>query len=229
MDPIKKADKKEVKMAMGRNNNSMVLVYLFSSTIFLLILSGCATLGKDECLNADWFSIGYEDGAHGYHASRIGDHRKACAKHGVTPDFVTYEKGRQQGLGEWCTPRNGNRIGLQGGGYNGVCPKDLEPAFLQAFDQGKAVHAYEKEYKIRDQRLKNMYANLDGIEKDIADMETELVGNGSSPRRRKALLEEIRLREQDRRLLLSDIAALEKTIADMRDNLEQMKSGNPYK
>jgi hypothetical protein len=60
-------------------------------------------------------------------------------------------------------------------------------------------------------------------------MEAELVGNGASPRRRKALLEEMRLREQDRRLLLSDIAALEKTIEDMRDNLEQMKARNPYK
>jgi hypothetical protein len=57
----------------------MILVSL-SWTAF----TGCATLGKEECLNADWFTIGFEDGARGYPASRIGDHREACAKHGVT-------------------------------------------------------------------------------------------------------------------------------------------------
>lgn len=145
------------------------------------------------------------------------------------PDFDTYEKGRQQGLDQWCTARNGNRIGLQGGGYNGVCPKELEPAFLEALDHGKAVNAYEKEYRNQHRALKDMYADLRGIEKNIADMETELVDNSSSPRRRKALLEEIRLRDEDRRLLHDDIEATEKTIADMRDNLEQMKARNPYK
>jgi hypothetical protein len=216
-------------MAAGSTNKSMIRIFLFSSAIFFQILSGCATLVKDECLHADWFSIGYEDGAHGYHAARIENHRKACARNGVTPDFDTYEKGRQQGLDQWCTPRNGNRIGLQGGGYNGVCPKDLEPAFLQALDHGKAVYAYEKEYENQDRALKNMVADLGGIEKNIADMEAELVDNSASPRRRKALLEEIRLRDEDRRLLHNDIEATEKTIADMRHNLEQMKARNPYK
>ena len=52
----------------------------------------CATLNKDECLTADWYQIGYEDGAKGYPLSRIGKHRKACAKHGVTPDMPPYEQ-----------------------------------------------------------------------------------------------------------------------------------------
>jgi hypothetical protein len=223
------AKAEELKMTDHGYKKIMLISFLFCLFTLPLILSGCATLGKDECLNADWFSIGYEDGARGYHTSRIGGHRKACAKHGVTPDFNAYEKGRQKGLAEWCSPRNANRIGLTGGTYNGVCPKNLEPAFLQALNQGKAVYAYEKEYRNQNQTLKKMYADLDGIDRKIADLEAELISNGVSPRRRKALLEEIRLREEDRRLLLMNITAAEKTVADMRNNLEQMKADNPYK
>ena len=215
---------------MERNYNPRISLGILCATAFLFLnLSGCATLGKDECLNADWFSIGYEDGARGYKASRIAGHRKACAKHGVAPDFDTYEKGRQQGLGEWCTPRNGYRVGAQGGAYNGVCPAAMEPAYLKALNQGKAVYGYEKELKNQDQTLKKLYTDLDGIDRNIADMEAEMVSDRVSPRRRKMLLEEIRMREGDRRSLLDEISAAEQTIADMQRNLEQMRARDPFK
>ena len=43
---------------------------------WLLFTTGCATMGKDECLSADWRTIGFEDGAGGYPASRIGQYRQ---------------------------------------------------------------------------------------------------------------------------------------------------------
>ena len=59
------------------------------------LLSACATgMGKDECAAADWRTIGYEDGLHGFPADRIGAHRVACAKHQVTPDLAAYMEGR---------------------------------------------------------------------------------------------------------------------------------------
>ena len=57
---------------------------LIFATIAIAGLSGCATMSGDECLTSDWNAIGYEDGARGYTADRIGKHRKACAKHGVS-------------------------------------------------------------------------------------------------------------------------------------------------
>ncbi len=63
---------------------------LFTLSVSILLISGCATMGKDECLTSNWRSIGYEDGARGYPPERIGNHRKACAKHSVSPDLQTY-------------------------------------------------------------------------------------------------------------------------------------------
>ncbi len=103
-------------------------------------LSGCATMSGDECLTSDWAAIGYEDGARGYTSDRLSQHRKACAKHGVTVDFAAYRDGREQGLEEYCQPGRGFDIGVNGGRYNGVCSVDLEADFLDAYNAG--YHLY---------------------------------------------------------------------------------------
>ena len=69
-----------------------------SSLLVGLLLSGCATLDKDECAAADWYAIGLEDGARGRAVERLGDHRRACAKHKVVPDPARYVAGRNEGL-----------------------------------------------------------------------------------------------------------------------------------
>ena len=60
------------------------------ATIALLAggLHGCAGMNSAECMSTDWSTIGYEDGVNGYTGDRIGHYRKACGKHGVTPDLV---------------------------------------------------------------------------------------------------------------------------------------------
>ena len=67
---------------MNRKSGAILLA------IILTGLSGCATMSGDECMTSDWSAIGYEDGARGYTTDRLASHRKACAKHGVTPDFA---------------------------------------------------------------------------------------------------------------------------------------------
>ncbi len=89
---------------------------LILSTALVLALQGCASLSKDECVTADWYSIGYEDGLHGKQADQIANHRKSCAKHGVTADLALYNEGRDAGLERFCEPRNGYRLGRAGSG-----------------------------------------------------------------------------------------------------------------
>lgn len=196
--------------------------------VVVVLLSGCATLDKSECIQADWVSIGYEDGARGYKTSHIGRHRKACAKYGITPDFDQYESGRRQGLLEWCTPRNGYRLGTQGKLYNGVCPPALAPDFMAAISQGRALRDYENEIKEQTNRLKKLIAKQATIDGDINALEAELISDGISPRRRMKLLAQIRHLEKDQRDVLRDITDMEHTIEDMQANLDQMRSNNPY-
>src|SRR5215475_10016900 len=98
--------------------------------VLLLVLGGCASMSKDECLTVDWRTVGYEDGVAGFPGDRIAEHRKDCAKYGGSTSLELYQQGRAQGLQEYCQPANGYNIGVRGGGYAGVCPANLEPAFL---------------------------------------------------------------------------------------------------
>ena len=191
-------------------------------------LNGCATQEKNECFHADWFSIGYEDGAMGFKTSRIGQHRQACARYGVAPDFEAYEKGRRQGLTEWCTPRNGYAMGAAGRKYNGVCPRNLESAYLEAYSRGEAVYAYQAQISVRQQAVKEMHAELDALDKDIDALETEKSSQEVSPRGRKALAAKIHRRKEDRRLLLRRISDAERTVEAMHRNLLRMNAQNPF-
>jgi len=202
---------------------------LFSFCMSLLLLSGCATLNKEECLNADWYSIGYVDGARGYPASKIGEHRRACAKYSVRPDFGRYDEGRIAGLLEYCNPRNGYWLGTKGALYNGVCPKNLEGPFIVAYQQGKNVYGMERQVKSGEKELRGLYKELENIEREMADDEAELVKDGTRRRRRIRLLDKIKASSEQQKLLESEIAAKEYALEALRHRLSRIKTQSPYR
>ncbi len=174
-------------------------------------LSGCATMSGDECLTSDWAAIGYEDGAQGYTTERLGQRRKACAKHGVTPDFVAYRDGREQGLVEYCQPGRGFDIGVNGGRYNGVCSVDLEADFLDAYNAGYHLYALRSNVNRTTSAINAKENELERIRKTIRDKEAELI-DGETP-------------TADRILLLADLKELSERTgqleAEIKDLYEQ--------
>jgi len=125
--------------------NSKWIVVLTSLAV--LLLTGCASMSGDECATSDWQAIGFEDGSRGYSADRLGNHRKACAKHGVTPDFQAYQTGHDQGLDRFCQPSRGFSLGSNGGSYNGVCAAHREGDFVDAYNSG--YHLYNLQSRVR--------------------------------------------------------------------------------
>ena len=128
---------------------------------------------------SDWRTIGYEDGSMGYSADRLGNHRKACAKHGVAPDFEAYQAGRREGLRQYCQPSRGFNVGAGGGRYNGVCPSDMEPEFVDAFNRGHKLYNLRAQvnsanYQInaREKELKKTKEHIRQIEADLINSET---------------------------------------------------------
>ncbi|XOV87505.1 MAG: DUF2799 domain-containing protein [Pseudomonadota bacterium] len=99
-----------------------------------IVLSGCATMSKEECVNADWRIIGFEDGASGSPANQIGVRRKACADHGVVPDKDAYDAGYAEGLVTYCVYDYGLAAGRNGRLANGVCP--LDSAYRTGYEDG---------------------------------------------------------------------------------------------
>ncbi len=198
------------------------LIWQIFSLALCLIVSGCAAMNKNECLNAQWQSVGYEDGAKGYTASHIGEYRKSCAEFNVSPDLEAYTQGRLRGLTQWCTPSNGYLQGTRGAIYNGICPKKLETDFELAMNHGREVYDYRKKINQQETVIDGLNKDFNHIEKQIYNMESELVSDRVRPMRRRVLLEEIRKSEKDREILRYDISEAQVTLDEMRSYLSRL-------
>ncbi len=160
----------------------------------MIVLSGCAAMSGEECLTSDWRAIGYEDGAQGYASDRLGQRRKACAKHGVTPDFQAYQDGRSEGLKEYCQPQQGFNLGADGGRYNGVCPAHLEPDFLDAYRTGAQLHTLRANVNSANYRISAKQRELDNLDDVVGKKEAALIADETTV--------------QDRVLILADLKEL---------------------
>lgn len=154
----------------------------------MLAVSGCSTMNKSECLTVDWQTIGYEDGVAGYSGERIAQHRKACAKYGVTPDLARYQSGRDQGLHEFCRPENGFRLGAGGAGYGGVCPANLEGAFVNAYGAGRQLFNLQAQVSNAQRELGERHRELDEVENEIVHKSAVIVSSDSTGEERAAAL-----------------------------------------
>jgi hypothetical protein len=195
-----------------------------SAAITLLALGACATMDRDECLTVDWRTVGFEDGAAGYSGDRIGQHRKACAKHGVTPDLTAYQSGREDGLREYCVPNNGFRLGSQGGSYGGMCPADLEPAFADAFESGRHLYTLEARLSGVSNQIRGKRSALQSAESDIVTRSALAISDeATTEARAQAVVDVKHLGERVGRLK-SEIRQLEEERVHCERDLEDYRS-----
>lgn len=192
----------------------MYRIRVVATLTLTLALGGCATLSKEECLTVDWRTIGYEDGAAGYAADRIGQHRKACAKHGVTPDLDEYQRGREAGLREYCVPANGFRLGAQGGSYSGLCPPDLDGPFASAFESGRHLYVLQSRLQDAVYRLEAKRSELDDVEKQLA--------------RKSALAVSSEATKEEREQAVSDVKRLAERAGRLKEEIQQLERDRIY-
>lgn len=171
-------------------------------------LSGCATMSGDECTASDWTAVGYSDGARGYTSDRFSKYNKACAKHGITPNFRDYQAGRDEGLREFCQPGNGFSLGERGGRYNGVCAAELEPQFLDAYRVGS--HLY------------SLRSNVNSASSRISAKENELQRVKDEIRTKEAALIDEETTTQDRLLLLTDLKELSERTGQLEAEIREL-------
>lgn len=155
-------------------------------------LSGCASMSADECVTSDWSAVGFEDGSRGYTTERFGSHRKACAKHGVTADFQAYQRGRDEGLVEFCQPGRAFSYGVNGGNYNGVCAAEFEPDFLEAYHAGRKLHTLRANVSRANSAIYARESELEAAEKRIVAAELALISDETTTEQRLALLAELK-------------------------------------
>jgi hypothetical protein len=179
----------ETKFKGFEMNSKWVNILL---ALAFLGLSGCASMSADECMMSDWSAVGYEDGARGYTSDRFSQHRKACAKHGVSADFQAYQRGREQGLVEFCQPGRGFTYGVNGGRYNGVCSADLEPEFMDAYNVGYRLYTLRAAVSSADSAIYARQGELKYAEDRIVAIGIDLISDSTTTEQRVALLAEMK-------------------------------------
>ena len=136
-----------------------------SAAFAALLGAGCASLDRAQCLNADWRAVGLEDGAQGRPLERLGDHRRACAEYGVTPQTDAWLTGHAEGLKSFCTPTRGYSEGRAGRAYAGACPEGpLAASFLAGYRKGRELYDLEHQLQaVREQIRRSKAALTEGI------------------------------------------------------------------
>ena len=192
--------------------------------MFALLLSGCATMNQSECLMVDWRTIGYEDGSRGAAPEQVSKHRQACAKHGVAPDLVAYNEGRNEGLRNYCRPDNGYYVGSRGGAYRGVCPSDMEYEFVQAHRAGRELHEITASISSLDRKIAYDHNRIKTIKKDLVSKEAALISDGHTSEERIQLLAEIRNLAKEQGSLEDEVVNLQTDRARQRDRLALLRA-----
>lgn len=164
-------------------------------------LTACATLEPEECLRADWNSIGYTDALKGK-TVLLADHRQACASVKVQPDQNAYMQGYNKGSQQFCTYESGLKVGQDGNSVSDICDKPgLSKAFYRGYGQGKKVYDKQQEIEGKEQERQE-------IEKKLTDI--KLGKPNTSPA-------ELDILYREKELLNKEIHLLEQELDDIQD------------
>ena len=164
-------------------------------------LFGCSTLSKNECLQVNWYELGWKDGNLGKPRSLFQEHVDACMKHNVRAEKADYFRGRDDGLKNFCTYDNGFSHGTYGKKYNYVCPPDLGSSFLAGFSKGKKVYRYNRKVAALEKKLKT-------IDDEIQEKEKLLYSSEVNKEQRVIIRSEIRQLDLDYRDTVRDLNEL---------------------
>lgn len=184
----------------------MMMKTVFSIYLCLL-LSGCATLSREQCQRGDWYEIGNSDGQAGQPLSRLEQHQRACGEYGLPVDQQQYVSGHAQGLQDYCQLDNAFRSGLEGNRYQGVCPPDIDAAFERANRTAYQVHQLRQE--------------LDRVEGQLRNQERRLRDHDLSDDNRRRIRADIHDLDRRRGRLQNDLYGSERDLDRLRHDTDR--------
>ena len=147
-------------------------IRLNATILMAYALSGCATMSPEECLQANWEEVGYNDAIEGYPVSRSSEHREACASTGVTVDFALYRDGHALGLPYYCTRETGFETADHGGDFATQCRRDTFPDYSLGYGEGLDVFALKTEMRQIELQIDEKSDQAEALLSQIAQLRT---------------------------------------------------------
>lgn len=179
------------------------LLYIYCS---LVLLSGCAVMSKNDCLQADWYQVGYEVGFDGErdHVEAYNKRVDVCSEYGVSAEFSQYELGHAAGIAKFCEPNNAVRVGAKGNKNAitaNVCPEYDHPGFTAAFDAGYKLHDLRRQATQARNELERMENQLYRNARQIDNLRRTLNSGEATEQQQRDAQRRIRYLYRDARNL----------------------------
>ncbi|NWG91802.1 MAG: DUF2799 domain-containing protein [Parvularculaceae bacterium] len=182
------------------------------------LLAGCAGgMNAAECTAADWAALGEADARRGAAPKLFEQRSKDCADLGYAVDMSAYESGRAKGLAAYCTPEGGFEAGLSGADYQGICPPESEPGFLEEYGLGAKAAALKKAQETAAREHETAVADLDQHHYLLSVAEKRYARPSMSNEDREHERQDIEFRRRE-------IARLENQLPKLLDALDRAKT-----
>lgn len=147
------------------------MIRLMLSVLCVAVMAAsCVSMSQEDCAGANWRAIGANDGVDGAAYSRLETRVTQCREFGIEPDLTAYNAGYEDGLVSYCRPANGFETGRRGSGYAGVCPAEIEPEFLMAYNEGRELNRLESNLDSAERALDRTYDVIEDREDDIDEL-----------------------------------------------------------
>ena len=216
-----------------------------SMVAILLMIAGCASVSKEDCLLTDWYEIGRQDGRQGKPRTAFQGRAKACLEHGISADRQAYYEGHDQGMAYYCTEQKGFELGQKGLAYNSVCPLKLEPDFRAGYNRGMRSFCseqngfelghrgqafrhvcppeFEPEFRTGYQQGRALYQ----YEAKVADLQTQLEHIDRKIVKKEKQLYSANLTDAQRSKIRSDLKDLDVQYRDLSRELKSLEDNPP--
>jgi hypothetical protein len=143
-----------------------------------------------SCQNSDWYEIGRRDGASGAPVDRLKNYEKTCNGVVDPENEVVYRNGRNAGLVEYCSTRNGYELGRMNSNYQDVCPSQMEDAFMKAYKSGGLARQSEAISRKLSDRIDDLTDRLENDKEADSDQRAELRSQIESLKEQRAEIDE---------------------------------------
>jgi hypothetical protein len=185
-------------------------------------VSGCETMSAEECVAADWRTLGFNDAAESG-ADRLQARSESCAEKGLLADANAYQSGFNDGMYEFCQPVRGFQFARRGGTFNGYCPAELDRSFRIAFFDGARVYSAEQELASVRSEVSRLESRRREIDDNIGSHERTIANPETTDEYRQQMRRELEGLRRERRDVNDDIRTAQARIPYAQHSVDDLR------